>query len=215
MAQETVARERKLTPEVVEEYTVLKSNYDVMQGTYAAYLKKTLIAAGRYNNNKKVGTWSFFDSKGVVKQRFNYDDMSLTYEAPQEQGSQITYVVDDSLKNDYKFLRPIRIGGNYYGYLPYINLVRLPAELKNLQNETEKVRMELLVSPGGRLAEFKLRIRSVNAVDDGDDVLLNVNVNLLADEDKIYMAGKLNDNPVPVRILIPCQFYRTDRIRLP
>jgi hypothetical protein len=213
-AQETVERTRKLTPLVVEKFNVLKNRDTVMHGPYAAYLKKTLIAAGRYDHNKKAGVWTFFNGKGTVCQRFDYSKSTLIYEAPADSSSGIKYIVDDSLKNDFKFSRPIRIGGPYYGYLPYINTIILPDGLKNLNNQTDGVAMELLISPGGRLAEFKLRIRPVGAVTEDYDEVLNVNLKLLKEEDKVFVAAKLNDNPVAVRIIIPCYFYRSDLIRL-
>lgn len=213
-AQETVERTRKLTPLVIEKFNVLRSTDTVMHGAYAAYLKKTLIAAGRYDHNKKAGVWTFFNEKGTVCQRFDYGKSTLLYEAPADTSSGIRYIVDDSLKNNFKFSRPIRIGGPYYGYLPYINAIILPDGLKNLNNATDRATMELLISPGGRLAEFKLRIRPVDAVSEEYDEVLNVNLKLLKEEDKMFAGAKLNDNPVAVRIIIPCYFYRSDLIRL-
>jgi hypothetical protein len=214
LAQETVERNRKLTPEVVEKYNVLKNDYNILQGTYAAYLKKTLVAAGTYNKNVKTGTWTFFDSQGKVTQRFDYNKHTLVYEAPQDSNARIHYVVDDSLKNNPRFTRPVRIGGKYYGFLPYINLIKLPQYLSNLNNLTDRATMELLVTPLGRLAEFKLRVSSVGAPNQDDDVVLNVNLNLLNDEDKIFLPATLNNQPISVRIIIPCYFYRTDLIKL-
>jgi hypothetical protein len=213
-AQETVERSRKLTPEVTEKYNVLKSDYNIMQGMYAAYLKKVLVAAGNYNKNEKIGTWTFFDANGKVNQRFNYDRKTLVYEAPQDSTSNIRYVVDDSLKNNPIFSRPVRIGGRYYGYLPYVNLIKLPASVSNLNNMTDRATMELLITPLGRLAEYKLRISPVGAQNQDEDVVLNINLNLLTDEDKLFVPATLNNAPVSVRIIIPCYFYRSDLIRL-
>jgi len=214
MAQETVERSRKLTPEVTEKYKVLKNNYNVMQGSYAAYLKKTLIAAGNYDKNLKTGTWTFFDADGKINQRFNYDKKMLVYEAPQSNTSNMHYVVDDSLKNNPQFTRPVRIGGRYYGYLPYVNLIKLPQDLTNLNNETDRATMELLITPLGRLAEYKLRISPVGAQTPDNDVVLNINLNLLTDEDKVFVPATLNNQPTAVRIIIPCYFFKSDLIRL-
>jgi hypothetical protein len=212
-AQETVERRRKLTPEVNEVYHVLKDDYSVMQGAYAAYQKKVLLAAGRYEKNKKAGTWTFFTKQGKVAERFNYDKQSLIYEAP-DSASKLMYVVDDSLKNSPKFTRPVRIGGNYYGFLPYINLIKLPEDLSNLNNDTEKATMELLVSPYGRLAECKLHIAPIIKREPEDEIVLNFNIDLLTSDDKIFIPATLNNKPVSVRILVPCYFYRTDKVRL-
>jgi hypothetical protein len=186
----------------------------VMEGVYAAYLKKTLIAAGNYTKNVKIGTWTFFNSKGKLIQRFNYEKLTLIYEAPPDSTSHIRYVVDDSLKNNPVFRRPVRIGGNYFGYLPYVNVIKLPQTLVNLSNETDLVSMELLITPLGRLAEYKLRITPMWATKQFDDVVLNINLNLLADEDKVFVPATLNNEPTAVRIIVPCYFFRSDLIRL-
>lgn len=213
-AQETVERSRKLTPEVNEKYNVLKNDYNFMQGQYAAYLKKVLLAAGRYDKNKKVGTWTYFNTQGQLTQRYNYDSRTLTYEAPEDAKTGIRYIVDDSLKNNPRFTRPVRIGGRYFGYLPYINLVKLPNEFAGLSNIDTRVSMELLVTPLGRLAEFKLRIGS-RLVEPGDrDAVFNINLNLLAEEDKVFIPATLNDEPIALRIFIPCEFYKGDLVRL-
>jgi hypothetical protein len=214
LAQETVERSRKLTPDVTERFQVLKTNDTVMNGTYAAYYNKKLIAAGRYDNNKKVSTWTYFDAKGVVCQRFNYEKQALVYEAPPDSVSAVRYLVDDSLKNSPVFTRPVRIGGRFYGYLNYINLVKLPPDYVGLSNERDRVALELLISPGGRLAEFKLRIGSAYMPYSEGDHLLTLNTKLLAEEDKIFVPASLNGDPIAVRMLIPCEFYRGDRIRL-
>jgi hypothetical protein len=214
VAQETVERSRKLTPEVVEKYQVLKSDYAIMHGQYAAYLKKTLLAAGRYNKNKKIGTWTFFDKTGKVCQRFSYDKNTLLYEIPRDSASKITYMVDDSLKNDPRFTRPIKIGGLYFGFLKYVNVIKLPAGLENLSNNDYKVFMEILVSPFGRLAEYKLHIAPKVVLDPTDHQFLNVNLNLLDEEDKIFLPATLDNKSVAVRMIIPCTFYKSNLIRL-
>jgi len=185
-----------------------------MQGVYAAYLKKVLIAAGNYDKNEKIGTWTFFDIKGKVSQRFDYNKRILVYEARQDSTSNIRYVVDDSLTKNPQFTRPVRIGGNYYGYLPYVNLIKLPPSASGLNNLTDRATMELLITPLGRLAEYKLRVSPVGASNQDDDLVLSINLDLLTDDDKMFVPATLNNEPISVRIIIPCYFYRTDKVRL-
>ncbi|MDT3401809.1 hypothetical protein [Mucilaginibacter terrae] len=213
-AQEIVKRDRKLTSQVTEQYNVLKSDYSVFQGQYAAYLKKTLIAAGNYSNNKKTGTWTFFNKQGKLCQRYNYDNQTLVFEAPPDSTTRFVYIVDDSLKNNPRFTRPVRIGGSYYGYLNYINLVRLPKDYWNLSNQTSVVSMEILVSPFGRLAEFKIRIRPIVPDFYVEDALLNLNIKLLDDDDKFFVPATLNGEQVAVRVVIPCRFVGADKIEM-
>ncbi len=185
-----------------------------MQGQYTAYLNKKLLAVGNYDKNKKIGTWTFFDKQNQPCQRYNYDTKTLMFEAPENESNGVRYIVDDSLKTDYTFNRPVRVGGRYYGYLNYVNLIRLPEDLRNLNNEAYNPTLELLVSPGGRLAEFKFRLHPPYMASEYNDVILNVNLKLVKDEDKIFIPAKLNDQPVSIRIIIPCQFYKSDMVRL-
>jgi len=185
-----------------------------MQGQYTAFLDKKLLAVGNYHQNKKIGTWTFFDKKNQPCQRYNYDTKTLMFEAPEDGSAGIRYVVDDSLTTNYTFSRPVRLGGRYYGFLNYVNLIRLPEDLRNLSNEDFKATIELLVSPGGRLAEFKFRVHRAYSATDVNDIVLNLNLKLINEEDKIFIPAKLNDNPVNIRIIIPCQFYKSDMVRL-
>lgn len=185
-----------------------------MHGQYSAYLNKKLLAVGNYDQNKKIGTWTFFDKQSQVCQRYNYDTKALMMESPENSANGVRYIVDDSLTTQYTFSRPVRIGGRYYGYLNYVNLIRLPEEMRNLSNESYKPTIELLVSPGGRLAEFKFRVHPAYSAAEVDDVVLNLNLKLIKDEDKVFIPGKLNDKPLAIRIIIPCQFYKSDMVRL-
>jgi len=213
-AQQTVERDRKLSPQVTEKYNVLKSDYTVLQGQYSAYFKKKLLAAGKYENNKRTGTWTFFDKQGAPCQRFNYDANSLLFETQPDTSIRVIYMVDDSLKNNPRFTRPIRIGGLYYGFLPYANLVRLPAMYQGLSNEESSATIEILVSPYGRLAEFKLRVRPYKAPYSDNDAIFNFNINLLDTDDKVFVPATLNKEPISVRMIIPCRFRGGDRIEL-
>lgn len=213
-AQETVERDRKLSSQVNEKYNVLKTDYTVLQGQYSAYLKKKLLAAGKYEKNKRTGTWTFFNKQGIPCQRFNYDTNTLVFETNPDSTVRITYMVDDSLKNNPRFTRPIRVGGLYYGFLPYVNLVRLPKDYWELNNGLSSATMEILVSPYGRLAEFKLRIRPYNAPFSENDAVFNLNINLLEADDKVFVPATLNKEPIAVRMIIPCQFKGVDRIEL-
>jgi hypothetical protein len=209
-AQQTVERKSKLTPQVSEVYNVLENKLTVMHGMYAAYFKKQLVAAGKYDNGKKIGTWSFFDPQGKLLQRYNYDQPKLVYEAPEDSTATIVYRVDKTLNDTDRITKPIRIGGRYYGYLRYTNLVKLPEDLSRLDNQTSAVTMELLVSPGGRLAEYKLRIQSVYF----PDVVLNLNIDLLSEEEKVFVPATYNYNPVSCQIIVKCQFSGSDTISL-
>ncbi|MBS7563689.1 hypothetical protein KHS38_04660 [Mucilaginibacter sp. Bleaf8] len=209
-AQQTVERESKLTPQVKEVYNVLSSDYNTRQGTYAAYVKKKMIAAGRYEKNKKVGAWTFFNRKGEVIQRYNFDNNTLLYDAPEDTTSSFRYVIDREFKDTDRITKPVKVGGRYYGYLRYLNLFKLPPDMIGISDNAFAITMELLVSPLGRLAEYKVRIRSLLRPE--EEVALNLNLNLLTDEDKTFIPATVNGELVSTRVIIRCHLVGADRI---
>lgn len=64
------------TSQTIEEFDVLRHNKKIKNG---AYLKKynhgnQVVAKGQFINNKKIGTWDFFDFRtGDLEQRFDFD----------------------------------------------------------------------------------------------------------------------------------------------
>jgi hypothetical protein len=61
-------------------------------------------------------------------QTYDYSTGRLFYEAPEDSTSHMRYLVDKVLKEGDKVTKPIKVGGRYYGYLPYLNLFMLPKE---------------------------------------------------------------------------------------
>ena len=208
--QETIVLKRKLTDAVKEKITVLKSDINVKQGLYQAIIGKNIaLATGSYDHNKKVGLWHFFNPQGQLIQNFDYTHNKLTYEA-QDTSSTFHYAIyapetdstskKDSAKADnFRIVRPIRIGGQYYGYIPYLRLFRLPKELYGIDTDKLSVIVELLVSPMGRLAEYKVRLQNFYL-----KKVYTVDINQLSDEDKTFIPASLDNKPIMCQIFITC-----------
>ena len=181
-------------------YRVLKNKPDIKVGLYQlAGKKNNAIAFGRYDNNKRVGMWRFFDDHGRLMQIFDYSADTLKYEAPEGESSTFNYVFDKKLAHADMVTKPVRIGGRYYGYLSYLNLFERPGELYDAQNSNIMVNIELLISPYGRLADFTYHIMIGSYRRD-----LNVNINVMNDEDKTFIPGTVNGEAVSTRIFIKC-----------
>ncbi|GAB2686906.1 hypothetical protein GCM10027037_06210 [Mucilaginibacter koreensis] len=206
-AQEATTQvEDKITPEVSIKYHVLSANKKVMQGLYQAFYKKnTPVASGLYEHNEKAGTWHFFDKTGKLMQHYNYTKHLLTYEAPDDSTSGIKYVVDEDFKQSDTITKPIRIGGRYFGYLPYLNLFRLPKDLYDFAYVSgygePTVYLEFLISPAGRLADYRVHIKSYVY---GEKVLA-VKIDQLSDDDKSFYPATLNGREISCRILLSCK----------
>jgi len=201
-AQDTVERRNRLSDSLIEKFYVLKSDPKIKQGPYIVLLdRKTPIARGRYNNNNKTGTWFFFDPEGKLVERYNYDKNKFLYEAPPYASEDLSYLLDDSLKNGDKITMPVKIGGVYFGYIPYVNLFHLPFDDEDFDTYDFDAYIELLISPMGRLADYNVRVVSARYE---YDQTFNLDVNLFSEADRTFVPATLNGVPVISRILIKC-----------
>ena len=199
-AQETVERSHKVNAHITEKLTVLKSDKSTRQGLYQMIYNKTYaLASGRFDNDVKVGIWRFYALDGHLLQNYDYTKKALLYEAPEDTTSNLRYFVDRQLADTDRTTKPIKIGGRYFGYLPYLKFFKLPANLMDISREASIAVVELLVSPGGRLAYFKVTIYSGNF-----SKIFNMNVNVLNEEEKVFTPATLNNEPISCRILMKC-----------
>lgn len=200
LAQETVERSHKVNAHITEKLTVLKSDKSTRHGLYQMVYNKTYaLASGRFDHDVKTGLWRFFGTDGHLLQNYDYTKKELQYEAPEDTTSNLRYFVDKQLADTDRTTKPIKIGGRYFGYLPYLKLFRLPANLMDISREASIAVVELLVSPGGRLAYFKTTIYSGNF-----SKTFNMNVNVLNEEDKVFTPATVNGEPISCRILMKC-----------
>jgi len=161
---------------------------------------KMLMARGYYKNGKKTGFWQFFDSAGRLNEKYNYDREKFTYEAPL-QSDDFSFLFDDSLQVGDRLTRPLRVGGIYYGYLPYLSLFRLPFDTYDIHTESFDAYLELLISPLGRLADYKVRVTSSQY---RYDHIFTMDVKLFSEEDRKFIPATRNGVNVISRILIKC-----------
>jgi hypothetical protein len=213
LAQDVVERKNKLTELVNEKFqTVIQTHKQIKQGVYHAfYNKKTVIASGTYTDDKKTGMWHFYDQRGRLLQNFNYDTNRLQYEAPEDSTSNIMYRVDEFIRDTDRVTKPIRLGGRYYGYVPYLRTFKLPEGFNNSAYWGHcTVMLEILVSPLGRLADCTAHVRYAGS--DKDLAEVSINPALISDEDKQFVPATLNRKPVSSRILIGCYITRDDEI---
>jgi hypothetical protein len=203
-AQETIALKSKLSNSVTEKYYVLKSDGKTRQGLYQAiYKRKTAVASGNYINGKKTGVWHFYDTTGKLVENFDYTNNTLIYEMPADTTSPLRYVIriDKKLNDTDRMTQPVKIGGSYYGFLPYIHLFKLPFDLYGFNTGDFNCRIELLISPLGRLADYKVRIVS-KAYD--YDKAFSMDVNLFNEADKTFIPATFNKEPILSTIYIRC-----------
>ncbi len=200
--QDTLARHKRLSDSVIARYYVLKSAPNIKVGPYLVFLRRRiLLVRGSYNNGKKNGVWQFFDTRGRLNEKYNYNKKRFTFEAPLYSSRDFSFLFDDSIKVKDRLTRPLKIGGIYYGFMPYLNIFRLPFETYDVDTGLFDAYIELLISPMGRLADYKVRIVSF---DYQYDQIFNMDVHLFSNADRTFIPATRNGIPVMARIQIHC-----------
>jgi len=203
-AQETIQKKNRITDNVVEKFGVLKDNEEVKDGPYEAmYRRKVPVAMGNYTKGKKTGSWRFYDPGGKLMQIYDYDNHQLKYEAKEYTGtSDFYYTIDKEIADTDRITKPIKAGGRYYGYLPYLGMYKLPFNPYEYGTYGCVAVVELLISPLGRLASYKVRT-VCNTLE--YDQSITMNTKLFKEEDRQFIPATLNGEPIVSRILIRCQ----------
>jgi hypothetical protein len=201
-SQDSVAQRNHLSDSVIEHFFVLKSDPKIRQGPYFVLLhRRVALVKGQYKNGAKTGLWQFFDISGRLSERYNYDKKMFTYEGPLYAGADLSYLFDDSLKKGDRLTRPLKIGGVYFGYIPYLNIFKVPFDPLDLNMDLFSAEIELLISPMGRLADYKIRLFSGYY---GYDHIFTMDISQFSDEDRSFTPATHNGIPVICRILIKC-----------
>lgn len=206
--QATIENRYKLNKNITEIFHVTVANANIKQGLYqAVFDKNKAIASGLYENDKKIGVWRFYNSLGQPMQIYDYTKKAVLYEAPEDTTSGLRYFVDKLLDSTSKVTKPIKIGGRYYGYLPYLNLFTMPKDLQGNDYNAFTAVVELLISPYGRLAEYKVHLGAIDF-----ERAVKMNFNLPNPEDMVFIPATLNGEPIASRVVIKCYVTRAGHL---
>jgi len=160
-----------------------------------------MIASGNFKNGKHTGIWQFFDPRGRLVEKYDYDKNNFTYIAPIYARSYLSYLLDDTLKKGDRVTRPLKIGGVYYGFIPYVSLFQVPFATFDVNTAAFEANIELLISPLGQLANYTVRLSSQYYE---YDQTFNIDVHLFDEADRTFLPATLNGRPVMSRIIIKC-----------
>jgi hypothetical protein len=203
VAQDSVMRKNRLTQSVIEQFFVLKSNKEIKQGLYQAiYRRRVALASGNYADNKRVGVWHFYDKYGRLVQNFNYEWNSIAWEIADDTltATHIRYDFDNKITDSDRVTKPMKAGGIYYGYIPYLKLFRLSDDYMGTDLSQFTAVLEILVSPGGRLADFKVHIKSQD-----DERITTFSTDLIDEDDRLFVPATINHKAVLSRIFVKCR----------
>ncbi|MBS1533378.1 MAG: hypothetical protein JSU01_23970 [Bacteroidetes bacterium] len=211
-AQETVNKKNRIFDGLIERYTVLKDSQEVKQGLYQVFTRQDkLVVRGGYAMNKKTGIWHFYNKSAKLLQIYDYDKKQLMFEAKQYVGSNIGYMIDRKITDKDTVTKPVKIGGRYWGYLPYLSLYRTPFSPYQYNIYGAEADIELLISPLGRLADYKV-IATFPYMDYTQT--LRMDVNLFKEEDREFIPATFNHEPILSRIIIKCRVDEDGQLQL-
>ena len=135
-------------------------------------------------------------------QVYDYDTQTIKYEAKEyTQASDFNYGIDKEIGDTDKVTKPLKVGGRYFGYLPYLGLYQPPFNPYEYGTYGCVAVVELLISPLGRLADFKVR---TNCGLLQYDQTIKMNIKLFKEEDKQFVPATYNGQPIVSRIMIRC-----------
>ncbi len=203
VAQEILEKKNKLNDQVTEVFYVSKADQQTKNGSYQAFYKrKTLVAEGAYLNGKKTGTWNFYGTKGNLLQRYNFSKDSLEFEARERLPSDFHYLIDKTITDSDRVTKPLKIGGRYFGFLPYLNAFKTPFPTYDTNTALYVAVVELLISPMGRLAGYKVHLVAPSF---DYDQTINLSLNLFKEDEKQFIPATFNHTPILSRIVIKCR----------
>ena len=157
------------------------------------------MAAGNYTKGKRTGIWHFYDTNGRYVEKYSYDTHIFLFEGPLDRNSDLAFMFDQELTKGDTVTRPVKIGGIYFGFLPYVSIFHVPFDTMDVQTNSFDVSVELLISPLGRLAEYMVHLTS--------DYykyrqMYYLDVNLFSEADKTFVPATLNGKPILSRVII-------------
>jgi len=208
--QETIKRSDKLTPELTESFSILKSDKKLRQGEYTAVNKmKVILAKGNYNAGKRVGEWQFFADTGKLLQTFNYDKNEFSFlDTSAKRAFQYHFLQDISQSDTVN--NPVIIGGYYYAFMPLIyNRIDLFKAIGAVFPGTSKARVKqvLTISAEGVL------LKHLALITVGDKVIsCELDDSAFDDGSKKFTPAMINHHPVACEItaLSSLNFTRSD-----
>jgi hypothetical protein len=178
---------------------VLKADKKIREGEYIAKTNDHLLATGNYHNGKRVGIWKFLDKKGKAIQSYNYDTDKLEFNDTTDVRN-IRYYFSDSLKTGDKVIYPVKIGGMFYGYAPFLydELDLSRTIIREMGGPVEVTCQHIFsINDKGDLIKHE-----VLAIANGASKLYELNDSRFSDEFKRFTRAVINQHPVASKLII-------------
>lgn len=202
-AQETKQIVNKKNNEV---YSVLKTDKSKKHGIYKKLnFDGSPRITGNYQNGLKDGIWEFYNYKGELQQKFDFTNMSLVYNKPNEKTKDTKYKIysgKDTLEAVLQ-IHPIYIGSDAMMYESVFKDFNYPKEAME-SGTYGKVFIAFDINQKGEVSNYKVK----SGIGHGcDEEALRVVKNIPSN----WLPGVLNDKVVNVEYVLPISFQLTER----
>jgi len=181
-AQDTVKKSNS-TGDFNEQFAVLKSNKKMRQGSYKLLYQKKVVAAGNYDQGKKVGLWSFYTDDKMVQQ-YDFSANKLISNDPEKGFSfSVTYNPGDVVTN------PVKIGGATAGLkflLAYTNFADVISGLSGKISVNHTITLD----ENGKIATWVTMVKSDEGLKVNNQVLVDV-----PEDAMLFLPATVNGKP--------------------
>ena len=151
MSQDKLVK-KKVSLNLTEQYHVSNTNKDVRQGLYMVTdADGGAVVRGKYENNKKTGTWMFYDPNNKLVQQYDYTNSKMLY-TNQDSGSYIKTEYNIPAPDKASVQVPVKIGGSTLAFLSFYNTKDIPPSI--LKEKTDiNVTYTIGVEPDGQISD--------------------------------------------------------------
>ena len=188
---QTKTIKKMLSSSLIENYTVLKADKHVKDGSYMIVdADNHVLVAGQYKNGKRDSIWNFADAAGNVIQKYNFNDSTLMINKPDNNTIVHTDYTLDNISGDGKIDAPVQVGGANYGFYLLYDSKSVPPQVLN---QTSVVKMTYLF----KIDEHgKVNACTVSYKGAGIDLSEDIPVKKMTGDLYTFLPGKVNGQPV-------------------
>jgi antitoxin component YwqK of YwqJK toxin-antitoxin module len=195
MSQDKLVK-KKVSLNLTEEYHVLNTNKDVRQGLYMVTdADGGAVVRGKYENNKKAGTWMFYDPNNKLVQQYDYNNSKMLY-TNQDSGSFIKTDYSISAPNKAAVTPPVKIGGSALAFLSFYNSKDIPPAILKEKSDIN-VTYTINVEPNGQIGNVYAEYES-NGVNEKKKVYVKSNSSGLLD----FIPAKVDGKEVESTVML-------------
>jgi hypothetical protein len=149
-----VKTQKKRSAYFLEEFEVRADNDTIRQGAYRKSLLMVdkLLEEGQYENNRRVGVWTFFDATGRPELIYNYSTQKIVALVRVQKTPSMTQVVEgDSAVNVTLDDGPVYLASSMQVYSVMAKTVRFPPALQRAGHTEISFKALATVSSSGTI----------------------------------------------------------------